>query len=168
MTLEPPFLPCMCPPFPVLAHTFVLARSQLLACRHRRGWEWTLVSCLPQGPHHSSVVECTASGSLTLPPLSPLISKHTTKAGGGARVRRRAVAQMSLYYFSRLFKQSTGLSPHQYILQQRIARATRLLVKPQLSVAAIGNCVGFASPGHFTTIFRRWVGTTPWQYRLQR
>jgi AraC family transcriptional regulator len=79
-----------------------------------------------------------------------------------------AVARMSPYYFSRLFKQSTGLSPHQYILQQRIAWATRLLVEPQLSVAAIAYRVGFASQAHFTAIFRRWVGTTPRQYRHQR
>jgi AraC family transcriptional regulator len=79
-----------------------------------------------------------------------------------------AEAQMSPYYFSRLFKQSTGLSPHQYFLQQRIAWAMRLLVEPQLSVAAIACRVGFASQAHFTTIFRRWVGTTPRQYRRQR
>jgi AraC family transcriptional regulator len=79
-----------------------------------------------------------------------------------------AVGQMSPYYFSRLFKQSTGLSPHQYVLQQRIAWATRLLAEPRLSVAAIAYRVGFASQAHFTAIFRRWVGTTPQQYRRQR
>jgi AraC family transcriptional regulator len=78
-----------------------------------------------------------------------------------------AVAQMSPYYFSRLFKQSTGLSPHQYILQQRIAWATRLLADPQLSVAAIAHRVGFPSQAHFTNIFRRWAATTPRQYRQQ-
>jgi AraC family transcriptional regulator len=77
------------------------------------------------------------------------------------------IAQMSPYYFSRLFKQSTGLSPHQYILHQRIAWATRLLVEPQLSVAEIAYRIGFASQAHFTTIFRRWMGTTPRQYRQQ-
>ena len=102
MTLAPPFLSCTCPPFLVLAHTLVLARSQLPACSHRRDlgpafpagdlrseWEWTLASCHPRGPHHSSVVECTASGSLTLPSLSPLMTRLTTRAGGGACVRRR-------------------------------------------------------------------------------
>jgi AraC family transcriptional regulator len=79
-----------------------------------------------------------------------------------------AVAQMSPYYFSRLFKQSTGLSPHRYILQQRMAWATQLLVEPQLSVAAIAHRVGFTSQAHFTTIFRRWMGTTPRQYRQER
>jgi AraC family transcriptional regulator len=75
---------------------------------------------------------------------------------------------MSPYYFSRLFKRSTGLSPHRYILQQRIAWATQLLVEPQLSVAAIAHRVGFTSQAHFTTIFRRWMGSTPRQYRQQR
>ena len=89
MTLAPPFLSCTCLPFLILAHTLVLVRSQLPACSHRRDWEWTLASCHPQGPHHSSVVECTASGSLTLPSLSPLMTRHTTRAGGGARVRKR-------------------------------------------------------------------------------
>ena len=102
MTLAPPFLSCACPPFLVLPHTLVLALSQLPACSHRGGlgpafpagdlsseWEWTLASCHPRGPHHSSVVECTAADSLTLPSLSPLMTRHTTGAGGGARVRRR-------------------------------------------------------------------------------
>jgi hypothetical protein len=89
MTLAPPFLSCTCLPFLILAHTLVLARAQLPVCSRRRDWEWTLASCHPRGPHHSSVVECTASGSLTLPSLSPLMTRHTTGAGGGARVRRR-------------------------------------------------------------------------------
>ena len=89
MTLAPPFLSCTCLPFLILAHTLVLARSQLPVCSRRRDWEWTLASCHPRGPHHSSVVECTASGSLTLPSLSPLMTRHTIGGEGGARVRRR-------------------------------------------------------------------------------
>jgi AraC family transcriptional regulator len=79
-----------------------------------------------------------------------------------------AVAQMSPYYFSRLFKQSTGLSPHQYILQQRIEWAKRLLADVRLPIAAIAYRVGFPSQAHLTKIFRRWVGTTPQQYRQRR
>ena len=89
MTLAPPSLSSTCLPFLILAHTLVLARSQLPASSHRRDREWTLASCHPQGPHHSSVVECTASESVTLPSLSPLITRYTTGARGGARVRRR-------------------------------------------------------------------------------
>jgi AraC family transcriptional regulator len=79
-----------------------------------------------------------------------------------------AVAQMSPYYFSRLFKQSTGLSPHQYILQQRVEWAKRLLADARLSIAAVAQRVGFASQAHLTTAFRQRVGVTPRQYRHQR
>jgi AraC family transcriptional regulator len=79
-----------------------------------------------------------------------------------------AVAQMSPYYFSRLFKQSTGLSPHQYILQQRVEWAKRLLADARLSITDVAQRVGFASQAHLTMVFRQRVGTTPRQYRRQR
>ena len=79
-----------------------------------------------------------------------------------------AIAQMSPYYFNRLFKQSTGLSPHQYVLQQRVEWAKRLLAEARLSIADIAQHVGFASQAHLTMVFRQRVGTTPRQYRHQR
>jgi AraC-like DNA-binding protein len=78
-----------------------------------------------------------------------------------------AVAQMSPYYFSRLFKQSTGLSPHQYLLRQRIERAKELLANPRRRVAQVGNEVGFPNHCHFTTVFRTLVGATPGAYQRQ-
>ena len=79
-----------------------------------------------------------------------------------------AVAQMSPYYFSRLFKQSTGLSPHQYVLQQRVEWAKRLLAEARLSITDVAQRVGFASQAHLTLVFRQRVGATPRQYRHQR
>jgi AraC family transcriptional regulator len=73
--------------------------------------------------------------------------------------------QMSQYYFSRLFKQSTGLSPYQYVMQQRIERATFLLRTTSLSVAAIAFQVGFSNQNQLTIQFRKFVGTTPTNYR---
>jgi AraC family transcriptional regulator len=79
-----------------------------------------------------------------------------------------SIAQMSPYYFSRLFKHSTGLSPHQYVLQQRVEWAKRLLAEPRLSIAAVAQHVGFASQAHLTLVFHQRVGATPRQYRHQR
>jgi AraC family transcriptional regulator len=79
-----------------------------------------------------------------------------------------SIAQMSPYYFSRLFKQSTGLSPHQYLLRQRIERAKELLAGPRCRTAEVSDALGFPHQSHFTTTFHRWVGTTPRQYRQQR
>jgi AraC family transcriptional regulator len=75
---------------------------------------------------------------------------------------------MSPYYFSRLFKQSTGLSPHQYLLRQHIERAKELLAEPRHRIAAVSYELGFPHQSHFTTIFRKLVGTTPSDYQRQR
>jgi AraC-like DNA-binding protein len=79
-----------------------------------------------------------------------------------------AVAQMSPYHFSRRFKQSTGLSPHQYLLLQRIERAKELLAQHRHRVAEVSYELGFPHQSHFTTVFRKLVGVTPRAYQRQR
>jgi AraC family transcriptional regulator len=74
---------------------------------------------------------------------------------------------MNLYYFARLFKQSMGLSPHRYVLEQRIARAKQLLHTPEMTVLEAGVRTGFGDQGHFTKVFRRFVGVTPTKFRAQ-
>jgi AraC-like DNA-binding protein len=76
-----------------------------------------------------------------------------------------AVVHMSPYHFARLFKQSTGVPPHRFVLERRIARASALLREPQLSIRQVGRLVGFRTPSHFTTAFRRMTGITPSAYR---
>ncbi len=75
------------------------------------------------------------------------------------------VVHMSPYHFARLFKQSTGVPPHRFVLGQRIARASLLLHAPRLSIAEVARLVGFRTPSHFTTAFRRMTGITPSAYR---
>ncbi|OKH44347.1 hypothetical protein NIES2101_28490 [Calothrix sp. HK-06] len=75
------------------------------------------------------------------------------------------VVQMSTYHFSRLFKQSTGLTPHQYVINCRIERAKVLLAQKKLSIADIGECIGFRNPSHFTALFRKHTTMTPKVYR---
>lgn len=71
------------------------------------------------------------------------------------------LAQMSLSHFSRLFKQSTGYSPHQFVIKCRVERARELLLKGDLSIADITYKVGFANQGHLTSHFKRLLGVTP-------
>lgn len=75
------------------------------------------------------------------------------------------MVQMSPFYFSRLFKQSTGLTPHQYLLKCRIEQAKQLLRTSSLSIAAIATEIGFADQSHFARHFKRYVGITPSQFR---
>jgi AraC family transcriptional regulator len=75
------------------------------------------------------------------------------------------LVQMSTFYFARLFKQSTGYTPHQYIIRCRIDRAEHLLKQENLSIVEICQQVGFQSQSHFTQLFRKYKGITPKKYR---
>lgn len=74
---------------------------------------------------------------------------------------------MSQYYFCHQFKQSMGISPYQYVLQQRIEKAKRLLKTQELNVTDVALECGFANQSHFTRHFRKLTGTTPRGYRVQ-
>ena len=76
-----------------------------------------------------------------------------------------ALVYMSPYHFARLFKCSTGVPPHRFVVGQRIARARAFLATQELSIAQISRMVGFRTPSHFTTVFRRVTGVTPRGYR---
>ncbi|MGP1387030.1 MAG: helix-turn-helix domain-containing protein [Thainema sp.] len=80
-------------------------------------------------------------------------------------VELAAIAQISPAYFARLFKQSAGITPHQYILHRRVAQAQLLLRHSSLSLAEIAVRVGFCDQSHLTRCFKRLVGITPTQFR---
>ena len=68
----------------------------------------------------------------------------------------------------RAFKGSTGLSPHQWLLQRRIHRALELLRDPNRSFAGVALLAGFSDQGTFARVFVRKTGASPevWRHRL--
>ncbi len=75
------------------------------------------------------------------------------------------IVGMSQYYFSKLFKLSTGTTPHQYVMRQRVERAQELLREGPTPLAQVATHVGFETQSHFTSVFRRLSGITPKHYR---
>lgn len=75
------------------------------------------------------------------------------------------VVGMSPSHFARLFKQSTGCTPHQYIMQCRLEAAKWLLTTQQVLIEQISSDLGFANPGQFATFFRKQTGSSPSVYR---
>jgi AraC family transcriptional regulator len=77
-----------------------------------------------------------------------------------------ALLDMSQFHFGHLFKQSIGISPHQYLLQQRVERAKQLLRNSDRSIMDIAFLCGFNSHSHLSKQFRQLTGVTPKTYRL--
>ena len=93
---------------------------------------------------------------------------HTNLDRNLSLVELAAIVQISPHHFARLFKQSTGFSPHQYLLNCRIQTAKQLLVQPGLTLAEIALQVGFHDRSRFTSVFRKHTGVTPKKYRVSQ
>jgi AraC family transcriptional regulator len=75
------------------------------------------------------------------------------------------VVGLSPHHFARLFRASTGLSPHQYVIRRRVERAHLLLSTTDRSLASIAQDVGFASGSHLASHVRRRLGVPPGRLR---
>jgi AraC-like DNA-binding protein len=87
---------------------------------------------------------------------------------GTVRLKDLAViVGLSQSQLTRAFKSSTGLSPHQWQLDARIAKAQQLLLSGSLSQAEVALMTGFAEQSHFCRVFKKIVGSSPgaWQRR---
>jgi AraC family transcriptional regulator len=83
----------------------------------------------------------------------------------GLEVGMAELGDISQCHCGRLFKQALGLSPYQYLLQQRVERAKQLLKQKDKPVVEIALDCGFNSHSHFGRKFRQLTGMTPKAYR---
>ena len=72
---------------------------------------------------------------------------------------------LSPTYFSRMFRKSTGETPHQFVLRNRVERAKQMLREAEMRVLDVAVACGFKTQQHFARVFRRSCGASPTQYR---
>ena len=77
------------------------------------------------------------------------------------------LCNISEVYFRKLFSRTYGVSPRQYIIDIRINKAKQLLTDGVLNITAISEQCGFASPYHFSRLFKEKTGLTPSEYMKQ-
>jgi AraC family transcriptional regulator len=65
------------------------------------------------------------------------------------------------YHFARQFKESTGQSPYQYVVESRVGRAKKLLTTGKFTICEVAHRVGFADQSHLTRHFKRVFGLPP-------
>jgi len=75
------------------------------------------------------------------------------------------VAGLSRMHFAAQFRAAMGMRPHEYLLKRRIERAEELLKQAEVPLVEIALTVGFQTQAHFTTVFKRFAGDTPYQWR---
>ena len=76
-----------------------------------------------------------------------------------------ATVKVNPFTFSRHFKLTTAMTPHEYVIRARVKRAVKLLVETHLSIIQIALEVGCSSQSHLTNVFRTYTGTTPYACR---
>ena len=106
-----------------------------------------------------------------LPPVRLRLVLDYIETHLGAEMSLKTLADLvhlSPHHFANVFRTSVGMSAHQYVLRQRIAKAKELLGQRTMTIADISYALGFASQSHFTTAFGKLAGTTPATYRRGR
>ena len=96
-------------------------------------------------------------------PLDSYIADHLSRRISVAELAQ--VACLSPSHFHAQFKDRVGLTPHQYLLRQRLDRAARLLRESDLPLVGVAGECGFSSQSALTTAMRRYLGLTPGSLR---
>ena len=140
-----------CPSGPLLGEYIGLTLATMLLTRHA-----------------AEPARLVYRGGLPHYKLRQVLALIDDNLASGVSARQMAnLVELGPCHFTRAFKVSTGLSPHQYVLRRRIERALDQLKQSKVSLADLAYKLGFSSQGHFTTVFHKIVGVAPHTYQEQ-
>ena len=77
------------------------------------------------------------------------------------------VCGLNRTYFGKIFKEALGKTPQEFLIHYRMSKATELLKMTKLSIADIGNAVGYPNQLHFSRAFKNIYGVSPKNWRDQ-
>jgi AraC family transcriptional regulator len=107
-----------------------------------------------------------ASGQLAPWQLRRAVDFMLTHLDGDPTVMQLArECGLSSSHFARGFRQTTGISAHQWLIRKRVERARDLLLGGRLGLADIAVTCGFVDQSHFTRVFSRFEGQSPGKWR---
>lgn len=138
-------------------------------------------------------LERLRSDALGMAIVSKLLGSYSSHATDVARMRRHGLSELQLnrvhefvhahigcpislpslaraaglsrMHFAAQFRLSTGLTPHDYVLRERVRKAQQILSETRISLVQTALSLGFQTQAHFSTVFRRVVGDTPARWR---
>jgi AraC family transcriptional regulator len=114
-------------------------------------------------------IDKPAHGGLTPQQVKRACEKLESNLGGTVSLQQVAAElDLSVSYFSRAFRVSTGLPPHQWLLRQRVKVAKQLLAVRNLPLSEVAISAGFADQSHFTRVFSSAVGVSPGTWRREK
>ncbi len=112
---------------------------------------------------HSTPRKATALPGWRLKRVHEFIETHLDSSVALADVAK--AAGLSRMHFAAQFRAATGVRPHEYLLQRRIAKAQTMLATTKLPIVEVALMVGFSSQAHFAVVFKRFSGLTPLRWR---
>ncbi|HBO0783077.1 helix-turn-helix transcriptional regulator [Pseudomonas aeruginosa] len=113
----------------------------------------------------TQVPVCTGKGLAPwqLRRAKELIAGHLAEGVSVARLAEEC--GLSRSYFTKAFKCSTGVSPHEWLMRMRVDRAKELMLGSDEPLSQIGVACGFSDQPHFSRIFLRLAGASPSTWR---
>ncbi len=124
-----------------------------------------LLPCLPLSLQHpAGLLAAVLSMRGRLPPavLQQIEERVGEEPDGDWSLSSLAgLVHLSPYHFARQFKETTGKTVHEYVLEHRLRRSYELLLATDLPIGRIANDAGFADQSHFVRRFRAHFGLTP-------